>query len=218
MFHSMKRKAPEPELVPSGAPPMRIGYARVSTEEQDVDHQVRQLESAKCDVIYKDTVSGRSKKRPVLDRILRDLRPEDTLVVTQLDRVCRNARQFYEIMDSIYKDKATFESLKERFTFTESLGRFVMGVLALVAEFEANLISDRTKSGIAAARARGAQIGQPVKFTDEVRAKALKMWKARGRDRKWKYTTVQIAEALGVSVSTINNRMPGGRAGNRRRK
>lgn len=209
----MKRtqpKAPAPKIIDPADAPQRIGYARVSTDEQDVDHQVRALEAAGCHQIYTDVVSGRSKKRVILNRLLRDLRPQDTLVVTQLDRIARNIRQFYEIMDSVYGSEATFKSLKEDFDFNKSIGRFIIGILALVAQFEADLISDRTKSGMAAARARGAQIGQKKLFTDAKRKEIIKLWTARvGGD--WKYTTRQVAKMCKISTSLINNRLPGGR-------
>lgn len=207
----IKPKAPAPISTDPGDAPMRIGYARVSTEEQDVDHQVQALKAAGCHHIYTDTVSGKSKKRKVLDRLLRDLRPQDTLVVTQLDRIARNIRQFYEIMDAIYGAQATFKSLKEDFDFNKSIGRFIIGILALVAQFEADLISDRTVSGIAAARARGAQIGQKLIFDDAMKAKVMKLWNMRKRGGKWKYKTKEVAKLVGVSTSSINNRMPGGR-------
>ena len=198
-------------LTKAAAPPQRIGYARVSTDEQDVAHQVAALKAAGCDQILTDTVSGKSAKRIVLDRILRDLRPQDTLVVTQLDRIARNIRQFYAIMDSIYGAGATFKSLKEDFDFNKSVGRFIIGILALVAQFEADLISDRTKSGLAHARASGKQIGQKLIMTDTLKAKVVKMWTAKDRSGEWKHTTQEVATAFGISTSSINNRLPGGR-------
>jgi DNA invertase Pin-like site-specific DNA recombinase len=207
----MKRIQPKAPAPTPDAAPMRIGYARVSTDEQDVDHQVQALKAAGCDHIYTDTVSGKAKNRVVLNRLLRDLRPQDTLVVTQLDRIARNIRQFYEVMDAIYGAQATFKSLKEDFDFNKSIGRFIIGILALVAQFEADLISDRTKSGMAAAKARGAQIGQTKIFTDAMRAKVIKLWTARARGGKWKYSTREVARMLKISTSLINNRLPGGR-------
>jgi DNA invertase Pin-like site-specific DNA recombinase len=208
----MKRKAPAPEPVAPATAPMRIGYARVSTEEQDVRHQVLALKAAGCDHIYTDTVSGRAKKRPVLERVLRDLRPQDTLVVTQLDRIARSTIQWYEIMQIVYDAGATFQSLKEDFSFKSSIGKFVLGMLSLVAEFEVNLISDRTKSGLVAARAAGKQIGQKLLFDDKMRARVIKLWTAKDRSGKFKYTTREVAKMCDdISTSLINNRLPGGR-------
>jgi len=211
IFSAMRTQLPSMLVTNSACPPQRIGYARVSTDEQDVDHQVQALKAAGCHPIYTDTVSGKSKERKVLSRILRDLRPQDTLVVTQLDRIARNIRQFYEIMDLIYGAQATFKSLKEDFDFNKSIGRFIIGILALVAQFEADLISDRTKSGLDAARARGMKIGQPKIFTDEMRAEVLKAWTAKDRDGEFKYTTREVAKMFDISTSLINNRLPGGR-------
>jgi len=204
-----KAKAPEPDK-PAFAP-LLIGYARVSTEEQDVAHQVLALQTYGCHQIYTDTVSGRAKTRPVLDRVLRDLRPQDTLVVTQLDRLARSTIHWHKIMQEIYGAGATFKSLKEDFVFTTSIGKLVLGLLSLVAEFEVNLISDRTKSGLVAARAAGKQIGQPKLFTDEVRAKVIKAWTAKDRSGEFKHTTREVAAMFDISTSLINNRLPGGR-------
>ena len=234
----MKRKGKAPESVTGDNAPMMIGYARVSTDEQDVDHQVRALKAAGCHHIYTDTVSGRAKRRPVLERLLRDLRPQDTLVVTQLDRVARNTVHWHRIMQEVYDAGATFKSLKEDFSFNSSIGKFVLGMLSLVAEFEVNLISDRTKSGMAAAKARGAQVGQPERFTPELQAKAAKLmgerhwnpkWKKRrarkgSNEMKWvgrwenRYTVKEIAAKLEISVSSIHNRMKGGRAKHGRKR
>lgn len=211
LYGVMKRKVPEPVLVDPGDAPQRIGYARVSRDDQDVDRQIRELTAAGCHQIHTEQKSAKSRNRKVLNRILRDLRPQDTLVVTSLDRIARNIRDFYEIMDEVYGAKATFESRKEQFSFTESIGKFILGILALVAQFELDLISDRTKSGMAAARARGVVLGQKKLFTDDMRAKVIKLWTARERGGKWKHSTREVAKMLKISTSLINNRLPGGR-------
>jgi DNA invertase Pin-like site-specific DNA recombinase len=207
----MKHKAPRPEPIKPALAPLLIGYARVSTEEQDVAHQVLALKTFGCHQIYTDTVSGRAKRRPVLDRVLRDLRPQDTLVVTQLDRLARNTIHWHKIMQEVYAAGATFKSLKEDFSFNSSIGKFVLGMLSLVAEFEVNLISDRTKSGLVAARAAGKQIGQKLLFDDSMRIAVIEMWNMKRRDGGWKYTTREVAAKLDISTSLINNRLPGGR-------
>ena len=195
--------------------PRLIGYARVSTEEQNLDMQIRQLEAAGCHPIYQEKVSGAAKKRKQLSWAIRDLRPGDTLVVTQLDRLARNMRQLYQYLDDINEAGASFKSLKEQFDFTTAIGKFVLSILGLVAELERQLTVDRTKAGMAALRARGGSCGQPQKFTAESAAKAKKMMAMRKRNKQgqWvnKFSIAEIAEQLGVSVSTVHLRMRGGR-------
>jgi DNA invertase Pin-like site-specific DNA recombinase len=207
----MKHKAPSPEPVKPAVAPLLIGYARVSTDEQDVRHQVMALKAAGCHQVFTETISGRTKTRPVLDRILRDLRPQDTLVATQLDRIARSTQHWHTIMADVYKAGASFRSLKEDFSFTTSIGKLILTILSAVAEFEVNLISDRTKSGLARARAEGKQIGQKLLFTDDMRAKVIKLWTVRDRNGDWKHSTREVAKMLKISTSLINNRLPGGR-------
>lgn len=133
-----------------------VGYARVSTEDQSLDLQTDALLAAgvKPDNLHVEKISGASAKRPELDYAIKDLRDGDTLVVWRLDRLARSMRQLYARLDAIYAKGANFRSLQENFDFGTVSGKLVLGVLGLVAEFERQLIAQRTSAGIAALRAR----------------------------------------------------------------
>lgn len=133
-----------------------VGYARVSTEDQSLDLQIDALKAAgvKDDNLHVEKVSGASAKRPALDYAIKDLREGDTFVVWRLDRLARSMRQLYARLDAIYAKGAYFRSVQENFDFGTVSGKLVLGVLGLVAEFERQIIAQRTSAGIAAVRAR----------------------------------------------------------------
>ena len=178
-----------------------IGYARVSTDDQRLDLQLAALRRAgvvDAD-IYVEKVSGASKRRPELDLCLKALRPGDTLVVWKLDRIARSIREFYKRVDQVAARGARFRSLTEQFQFDEASGRFILGILALVAEFERSLTSQRTKAGIEAARAQGWSPGRKVRFTPAMQAKA-KADLRRGMPVK------EVAAKYKVSTSLLHQR------------
>ena len=148
-----------------------VGYARVSTEDQDLRMQIEALTKAgvMADNMHTDKKSGASTKRQGLEFALKDLRPGDTLVVWRLDRLARSMRQLYQILDQIYAREAKFRSLTEDFDFGTVSGKFVLGILGLVAEFERQLIAARTKAAIASVRARSktGRWGKTVYMTPE---------------------------------------------------
>ena len=133
-----------------------VGYARVSTEDQSLDLQTDALLAAgvKPDNLHVEKISGASPKRPALDYAIKDLREGDTFVMWRLDRLARSMRQLYARLDQIYAKGAYFRSLQENFDFGTVSGKLVLGVLGLVAEFERQIIAQRTSAGIAALRAR----------------------------------------------------------------
>ena len=133
-----------------------VGYARVSTEDQKLDLQTDALLAAGVlpDNLHVEKVSGASPKRPALDLAIMDLREGDTFVVWRLDRLARSMRQLYARLDQIYAKGAYFRSITENFDFGTISGKLVLGVLGLVAEFERQLIAQRTSAGIAALRER----------------------------------------------------------------
>jgi DNA invertase Pin-like site-specific DNA recombinase len=183
---------------PLSADGFLIGYARVSTEEQILDLQINALRSAGCAHIFREKVSGAGKRRPQLDLAIKDLQPGDTLVVWRLDRLARNQAEFYRRLEQIHQAGARFRSLSENFDFSTAMGRFVLGILALTAELERQLVVGRTKAGMAAARARGSQIGAPIKFTPHKQAKA-RAWLKQG------LSIAAVARRLNLSASTIRN-------------
>ena len=130
--------------------PFLVGYARVSTQDQNLDLQTTALRKAgvKEDNLNVEKISATAKNRPALDLAIKDLRPGDTLLVWRLDRFARSMRNLYAQLDRIYAKGAKFKSLTENFDFDTFTGKFVLGILGLVAELERQLISHRTAAGI----------------------------------------------------------------------
>lgn len=175
----------------------KVGYARVSTEDQLLDVQVNALKNFGCQAVYEEKVSGAGKKRPQLDLAIKELQPGDTLVVWRLDRLARSMTEFYSRLAQIREAGATFKSLTENFDFNTAMGEFVLIILAAVAQLERQITVKRTEAGMAAAKARGRQIGAPIKFTDDKKAVAKKMLRAK--------TGIGIvAKRLKLSAGTIS--------------
>jgi DNA invertase Pin-like site-specific DNA recombinase len=177
-----------------------IGYARVSTDDQELRMQRDALEKAGCWNIYEEKRSATRGKRPELELALLDLRPGDTLVVWKLDRLVRNARGLYELLDRIHAAGANFKSLQEQFDFTTPMGQFVLGILGLVAQLEAQMTAHRTAAGIAALKASGGTYGAKPKLSA---AKAARLV----AERKAGVTVARLAAKYGVSTASVNNYM-----------
>lgn len=190
-----------------------IGYARVSTADQVMTLQIDALKAAGCFHIHEEpATSGAKKVRPVLDMAIKDLRPGDTLVVWRLDRLSRSIKDLYERLAQIEAAGAGFKSLTEAFDFTTATGRLILGMLAIMAEFERQLTIERTKAGMASLKARGLELGAPKKLDKKLKAKAKKMLAERARKivggkNVWRprYTKLEVADALKVSTGTIYN-------------
>lgn len=146
-----------------------VGYARVSTEDQSLQLQIDALKAAgvREDDLFIEKRSAVSAKRPELEYAFKDLRAGDTFVVWRIDRLARSMRQLYSHLDRIYAAGASFRSLQENFDFGTVSGKLVLGVLGLVAEFERQIIADRTKAGIKASRKNGRQWGRKLFMTKE---------------------------------------------------
>ena len=200
---------PEPEA-PRGE---LIGYARVSTADQSLALQTDALRKAGCFHIHEEpATSGAKKVRPVLDMAIKDLRPGDTLVVWRLDRLSRSIKDLYSRLEAIEAAGAGFKSLTEAFDFTTATGRLILGMLAIMAEFERQLTIERTKAGMAVLREKGHKMGAPAKLTKALRSKAKKMLAEKvrkniGGKMVWRkrYTKAEIAKAVKVSTGTIYN-------------
>jgi len=146
---------------------MKIGYARVSTEDQKLDLQLQALCKAGCDKIYSDQgISGRVFDRPGLDHTLKALRAGDTLVVWRLDRLGRSLMQLVKLMDELGQKEIHFHSLTESIDTASSGGRLLFHMMAALSEFERNLISERTRAGMEAARRKGRRLGRPPILSD----------------------------------------------------
>jgi len=155
---------------------MKIGYARVSTTEQNLELQINALMQAGCNRIYQEKASGIRKERPELERLFDQLRPNDIIVVWKLDRLARSTHHLLELLELIKKADAAFCSLSELWAdTTSSAGKMMMTVFAGIAEFERELIRERTSAGRKAALIRGVRFGRPQKMNDEQKKLALRL-------------------------------------------
>lgn len=139
---------------------MIFGYARVSTDEQSDNAQVDALKNAGCERIFSEKLSGKSRQRPELERMLDTLRKGDTVVVQRLDRLGRSLRDLIELLDSLKSQQVSFISLNENIDTTTAVGELAFHIIGSIAQFERRLISERTKAGLDAARSRGRKGGR----------------------------------------------------------
>lgn len=177
---------------------MRFGYARVSTQDQSTDLQLDALFAAGCEEVIQEKVSGRSRARPELDSCLRTLRKGDVLVVWRLDRLGRSLKDLVDIIHGLEERQIAFQSLTENIDTSSAGGKLVFHLFGALAEFEHNLISDRTKAGLAAARARGRKGGRRPKMSQNDIKKAAAMLQDPD------ITKTEVAEHFGVSRVTLN--------------
>lgn len=176
---------------------VKIGYARVSTLDQKLDLQMQALRKAGCKRIFREKVSGASRQRPEFQRMLEQLRAGDTIIVWRLDRLARSTRDLLETMEAIGEGGARFQSLSEPWADTTThAGKLIMTVFAGIAEFERDLIRERTKAGRVAARDRGVSFGRPRKLNPE-QVKLAQRLISEGKSVR------QIAETFNVHAATI---------------
>ncbi len=140
---------------------MRIGYARVSTQDQKLELQTDALKKAGCEIIFKEKISGKNKERPELMKVFCKLRKGDELVVWKLDRLGRSIQDLIDLVAKMKEMEVTFLSLQDGINTNTATGRFTFNVFASLAEFEREIIRERTYAGLAAARARGRVGGRP---------------------------------------------------------
>ena len=140
---------------------MEIGYARISTHEQNLDLQLDALEKAGCEKVFTDRVSGAAEVRPGIDKAISFLRAGDVLVVWRLDRLGRSLKNLIELINTLDSKGIGFRSLQESIDTTTAGGKLVFHIFGALAEFERGLIRERTKAGLDAARARGKKGGRP---------------------------------------------------------
>lgn len=179
---------------------MLLGYARVSTEDQDLAIQCATLEHAGCRRIFQEKVSGAHRARPELERMLAQLRDGDTVIVCKLDRLARSTRDLLDIAEVISRAGAGLRSLGEPWADTSSpSGRMILTVFAGIAEFERALIRERTGAGRVAAKARGVRFGRPPKLSDEKSALVARLL----GDEASKLSPREAAKTFGVHRSTI---------------
>ena len=176
---------------------MRIGYARVSSDDQNLSLQKDALRKAKCKRIYEDKVSGAQAKRKGLEELLRTLREGDVVVVWRLDRLGRSLKDLLQIVDEIKLQGAEFTSLEEKIDTTSSGGKLVFHIFGAFAEFERNLIRERTYAGLEAARRRGLRGGRPKSLNKKQQKQLVTMYKSD------KHSIAEICDMFNISKPTL---------------
>lgn len=175
----------------------QIGYARVSTDDQELALQLDALSQAGCKTIYQEKVSGGSKERPELEHCLKALRAGDTLVVWRMDRLGRSLAHLVQTVTALEERGVGFESLTEKIETSTATGKLMFHVFAAMAEFESNLISERTRAGLTAARARGRKGGRKPALD----AQQIKEIKVLLKDPD--ILVSEVAKRYGVSRATL---------------
>lgn len=176
---------------------MIIGYARVSTSGQNLDGQCDNLQQAGCERIYSEKISGVKTQRPELERMLDALREGDTVIITELTRLGRSVKELFAIIERVHEAGASIKSLRETWLDTTTpQGNLLFTIFAGLSQFERDLIRQRTKSGLEAARARGRKGGRPKVSSGKVET-ALKMYESK------LHTIEEITVATGISRATL---------------
>lgn len=179
---------------------MKIGYARVSTKDQNLSMQVDALKEAGCAIVHEEIASGAKTARVVLDEIMRHLREGDTLVIWKLDRLGRSLRHLISLTTQLTEKKVGLISLNDPIDTTTAQGRMNFGIFASLAEFERELISERTQAGLKSARARGRKGGRPKGMSKKAEEKADI---AEALYNNGKLSVKRIAEQLDISKTTL---------------
>src|SRR3982751_2527370 len=176
---------------------MLIGYARVSTDEQNLNLQRDALTKAGCEQIFTDSVSGTKARRPGLEQALSHLRPGDTLVVWWLDRLGRSLRHLIDTVTELQERGIGFKSLTESIDTTTSGGKLVFHIFGALAEFEREIIRERTQAGLQSARARGRMGGRRTALTPKQLQIAKELYESKTT------SVADICQTLGVSRATF---------------
>ena len=176
---------------------MIFGYARVSTEAQNLEAQTDALHRAGAARVFADRISGSLRARPELDRMLDQLRPGDVVMVTRYDRLARSLKDLLDIAQTIAAKGVGFRALAEDIDTTTPAGRLVFHVFASIAQFERERIAERTREGLAAARARGRVGGRPPALSAAQKAEVCRMRDDEGR------SVADIARLFRVSPQTV---------------
>ena len=184
---------------------MNVGYARVSTTDQNPELQLDALTGNGCDKVFVEKASGAQRDRPELLAALEYAREGDTIVVWRLDRLARSIKQLIETVENLEARGVGFKSLTEAIDTTTNGGRLVFHIFAALAEFERGIIRERTMAGLEAARARGRTGGRPPALSEADLTAARAMLKANG------ISVADVAARLNVAPSTLYRHLPGGR-------
>ena len=173
-----------------------FGYARVSTEQQNLDRQLDMLQKYGVDFIYNEKMTGTKRNRPELEKLLERLTEGDTVVVESLSRLGRSTKDLIWLMETFNERGVNLVSLKESIDTTTSTGKLLFTLMSALAQFERDVLADRTREGLAAARARGRKGGRPPVDREAVR-KAVKLYRTK------EYSLKEIEELTGIKRSTL---------------
>lgn len=180
---------------------MKIGYARVSTRDQNLDAQLDALKKDGCKKIYQEKISGAKKDRPELQRLLDNMRSGDEVIVWKLDRLGRSLPDLVSIVNQLNEVGVGFRCIQDSYIDTTTpQGKLVFHIFASLADFEREIIRERTKAGLDAARARGRLGGRPKGLSKKAQQKAMA---AETLYKEQKLTTQQICDELGIARSTL---------------
>ncbi|MDK9847698.1 recombinase family protein [Staphylococcus equorum] len=174
----------------------KVGYARVSKRDQSLDSQIDALEKFGCERIFSEKASGRKTKRTELDKCLEYLREEDTLVIYKLDRLGRTTKQLIELAQWLENNNIELQIIDMNINTKDAMGKMFFTMMSAFAELEANLLSERTKKGLASARSRGRKGGRPS-LPEHKRREVKFLYNEQ------KLTGEEIAEKTGVSRTTV---------------
>ena len=173
-----------------------FGYARVSTEAQNLDRQLDALKKYGVDVIYNEKMTGTKRDRPELAKMLDRMAKGDTVVIESLSRLGRSTKDLIELTDFFHKQEVNLVSLKEAIDTNTSTGKLLFTLMSAIAQFERDVIADRTREGLRSARSRGRIGGRPKANGEQVK-KALKLYKTQ------QYSIREIEEMTGVKKDTL---------------
>jgi len=179
---------------------MKIGYARISTREQNLDMQVIALEELGCSKIFQEVVSGAKADRPILNNLIQQLRPNDVLVVWKLDRLGRSLKHLVELVQELIKNEIGLCCIKDPIDTTNPQGRLIFNIFASLAEFERDVIRERTLAGLSAARMRGRKGGRPRGLSKSAEATACAV---ETLYKEKKLSVIEICNKLSIAKSTL---------------
>lgn len=173
-----------------------FGYARVSKEQQNLDRQIDALKKYGAEFIYNEKITGTKRERPELNKLIERLVPGDTVVIESLSRLGRSTKDLIELTELFQKKEVNLVSLKENIDTTSSTGKLVFNIMSAIAQFERDIIADRTMEGLKSARARGRNGGRPKVASEKVK-QAVKLYRTK------QYSISEIEGLTGVKKSTL---------------
>lgn len=177
---------------------MKIGYARVSTQEQSLDRQIDALKANGAERIYQEKITGTKASRPQLDRMLETLRAGDTLIVCDFSRLSRSTKDLISLVERLNEMGVELISIKEKLDTTTATGKMMLTMISALVQFERDILAERTMEGLKASRARGRMGGRPKAANEATKKKAIALYNANSMTNK------EIADYAGVSTATLS--------------